>query len=314
MAYAFDPARDVAAESRRIVREQLQLCEEEFQSAELDRDVVVHSVRKRLKRIRALLRLVRAEIRPTFREANILVRDAGRRLAPLRDANIVLATLDSLRVTQGTSLSAGDRALLAQLEQILARSHDQVRARGGYRRAFNAAARDLIPLRRLLSRWRFRQEGFDALGPGFELSYGLGREAMKAALKAGEAGPFHEWRKRVKDHWHHCELLAPGWRAGLVQRAERVHLLADTLGTLQDVAVLEARSAALTDTPAGAPGAESLDPTCHALVRAMARREEERLMGEATAAGTALYRRTPATVGASVAAHWSEDQPSGRPS
>ena len=36
--------------------------------------------------------------------------------------------------------------------------------------------------------------------------------AMDAAAKDPTADNFHEWRKRVKDHWYHSRLLWPVWQ------------------------------------------------------------------------------------------------------
>ena len=69
-----------------------------------DLEAVVHSVRKRGKRVRAVLRLVRPGLGDDYGPANIAVRDAGRRLAPIRDAHALLGTFDAL-----TARGSGDR-------------------------------------------------------------------------------------------------------------------------------------------------------------------------------------------------------------
>jgi len=296
MAFAFDPQRDVGKEARRIGREELDLCRSELLSREMDPDLVVHSVRKRLKRVRALMRLIRDELGIHFAEANHGVRDAGRRLSPLRDAHVVLAALDALRVSQGSLLTAEERSTLGVLESELATARDKSRGRGGYRRVRNATAKDLVPLRAAMGEWRFRHTGFDALGPGFGRSYGQGRRAMHRALETGEPTAFHRWRKRVKDHWHHCELLTPGWRASLQRRGDRIHLLSDGLGTIQDLEVLE--EAALRITDAGAP--KALGPLLQDLIG----RERERLVAECGGMGIGLFKRLPRTLVGSVALHW----------
>ena len=56
-----------------------------------DRDTGVHEARKALKRLRALLRLARpALLQQPYRDLDRRLRDAGRRLSPLRDARVQL--------------------------------------------------------------------------------------------------------------------------------------------------------------------------------------------------------------------------------
>ena len=57
----------------------------------------VHEARKALKRLRALLRLVRGELgEPVYASEVAVVRAAGKRLARARDADVLLSTLDDL--------------------------------------------------------------------------------------------------------------------------------------------------------------------------------------------------------------------------
>ena len=57
----------------------------------------VHETRKALKRLRALLVLLRPELgAKRYARENAALRDCGRRLAGARDAEVMLGTLDSL--------------------------------------------------------------------------------------------------------------------------------------------------------------------------------------------------------------------------
>lgn len=57
----------------------------------------VHDTRKRLKKLRAIFRLVKSDLgKKRFREVNVLLRDAGRELSGLRDAQVLVETLAAL--------------------------------------------------------------------------------------------------------------------------------------------------------------------------------------------------------------------------
>src|SRR5690349_17569591 len=61
------------------------------------RDDTVHEVRKSLKRLRALLRLLRHSLgRDEYRRENLALRDAARPLAVVRDAKVFVGTIQGL--------------------------------------------------------------------------------------------------------------------------------------------------------------------------------------------------------------------------
>lgn len=60
----------------------------------------VHSARKRMKRLRAMLRLVRDDVGyRTYREENVALRDTARSMSSVRDGWVLVETLRRLRGT-----------------------------------------------------------------------------------------------------------------------------------------------------------------------------------------------------------------------
>ena len=87
---------------RRIARAELGLAIRTLRSPTREA-VRIHSARKHLKKLRALLRLVREHTgKPFFRARNRRLRDLGRRLAPMRDAEVARLTLAQLRRAANT--------------------------------------------------------------------------------------------------------------------------------------------------------------------------------------------------------------------
>src|SRR5436190_3926399 len=71
-------------------------------------DSGIHEARKALKKARAALRLLRPRLEPAaYRAENALLRDAGRALAPLREARSMLDALAALRRRDAAAPSAG---------------------------------------------------------------------------------------------------------------------------------------------------------------------------------------------------------------
>ena len=75
--------------------------------------VGIHDIRKQVKKLRALLRLLRAGLPRVQPAETVLLRDAARLLAAQRDAVVRLATLDSLILAEDGPEMLAFRAHLA---------------------------------------------------------------------------------------------------------------------------------------------------------------------------------------------------------
>src|SRR5438105_7921575 len=95
MAFQLQSAESVRKGVKRIVRKQLDNALKELGTP--NRDEVVHEIRKRFKRVRAVLRLVRDELgENVYRQENACARDAARPLTEVRDAMVLIEALDKL--------------------------------------------------------------------------------------------------------------------------------------------------------------------------------------------------------------------------
>jgi CHAD domain-containing protein len=228
----------VEAGVRRIVGEQLQTALDELRDVEpRQADTAVHSARKRLKRIRALVRLVRQGLGPeVFARENAAFRDAGGSLSEVRDANVLVQTLDSLK----GEVEAG--AFIAARKRLLARRRAiKQRVLAGANNGLEAVATHVEAARERAATWQIAGgEGWGALEPGLKKIYRDGRMAFRRAQVGDHPELFHEWRKRVKDLWHQMEVLEAIWPDMLKPLAEEFHSLADVLGQEHDLSVLEA--------------------------------------------------------------------------
>ncbi|MDB5321685.1 MAG: hypothetical protein JWN40_3316 [Phycisphaerales bacterium] len=237
MAFELQNNESVEAGVRRIVDEQLENALEELRSADPRKaDAAVHSARKRFKRIRAVVRLVRKGLGPeVFERENASFRDAGGTLAEARDAAVLIQTLDALKASVEPAVFATAR------KRLLARRR-AVRKRvltGG--NGLETVARTVEEARQRAADWRIvGGEGWAAIKPGLKRVYRDGRVAFERAQVGGHPELFHEWRKRVKDLWHHMEVLEAIWPGALKPLAEEFHCLADTLGQEHDLSVLKA--------------------------------------------------------------------------
>lgn len=123
MTYRFELQDASLTEAmRRIVRQEITPILGHLQEDHLA-PTVVHDIRKRVKKLRALLRLVRPGMRDVQAAENVILRDAGQALSGSRDAAVRLATFD--RLISGNS----DSAILALRAHLVAEAAMPARRR-----------------------------------------------------------------------------------------------------------------------------------------------------------------------------------------
>lgn len=230
MSFAFRPAdSSVRAGLRRIARAELAGALKRLDGGLPDADAV-HGLRKHTKKLRGLIRLVRP-VFPGFAGVNAVLRDGAARLAPLRDAEVRLATMQAL----GADLP-GAAPVLARL----AAEVEAERARADLPAELARLAAEMAALRKAASGWKLEAKGWGALAPGLGATWRAGRRGLRDAARARDAGPFHEWRKAVKHHWYQARLLEAVWPAVLTPWIAVVDELGETLGRHNDLDVLRA--------------------------------------------------------------------------
>jgi CHAD domain-containing protein len=278
----------------------------------------VHETRKALKRLRALVRMVRNELgEGVFARESSALRDAGRRLAGARDAEVMVNTLDGLLKRDGRRLAR--RRGVARLRRALIAEKEAADARLLGDAAMRAdVLEELRAIRRRVAAWPLSgRDGIQALEPGLQRIYrqGRGRYRRAAAGKGDRARAMHEWRKRVKDLRYAAEMLDrrdPAGERGLSKRrrrkaakraraqplrrlARRADRLGEALGEEHDLAVLAGR---IRD-PGGAGKAHGgvapprLGRRNRKAVLKLIARRRRKLRAKTLREGARLYRQRP---------------------
>ena len=253
---------------------------------------VVHSVRKRGKRFRALLRLVRPELGKEYHRANEAVRDAGRALAPIREAHALLGTFDAL--VAGSGPDRVDHGLLG-VRAGLAQGAREATARIGTDDPVVEEAKALLgSIRDGVDDWAIG-DGFSALAPGLEATYRRGRDGLRSVVLEPSAEALHEWRKGAKHLWHQTQLLAPSAPSALGPAEVSLHALADTLGDDHDLVGLVDLLRADPDSFGGCEVEAAVD---------LADRRRADLEERALALGARLYAEKPKAFVDRAARYW----------
>lgn len=241
MAYRFKPRKNVEQELRRIARQQLERASAELTGPELDPAKAVHQARKRLKKLRSLLRLVRPGLdREVYKCWNRSFRDLGHSLAGARDADVLLQTLDELEEAMRVNAAVPDLSILRRDLAALS-GQEAGNDSQDLRKRMGAVAEDLRAAREEMIRLSIDGKRFETLGAGLQLTHAHGRKALRKTRESPTDALFHEWRKRVKDHWYHSRLLMDVWPSLMKPYAKEMKRLSDLLGDDHDLAVFRER-------------------------------------------------------------------------
>ena len=205
-------------------------------SAELGRTPLkpenIHEARRHLKKLRALLRLLRTEIpKAIFAKENRFFRDIGRKLSPVRDARVLVKTAESLRKKSEKRRQALARfvAILKGDETAVSQQHQ------------NGFAKLIDPALGRVERWPMDRLTEDGLLNGIQKTFRRGRKAFHKTQKNRDDKRLHDLRKRAKDLEHHLRLLKQERICGRGKRLKTITGLADCLGADHDLAMLNAR-------------------------------------------------------------------------
>jgi CHAD domain len=282
VGYRLHPGRPLQDEVRRIAERQFAQAIAGLRAVgDPESDEVVHTARRHIKKIRALLRLVRPALGDRYDSVNLRLRTVSRLLAPIADGQAVVGTLAQIAERYGDELTPEIRA---EIHATLLRRESQADERAVLEQALETAAALLRAERDGVSRWELNETGFRAIAPGLERSARDGREAMARALSRFSSARYHKWRQRVKDQWLQVRLLQGRCGGDALALHER-HLeeLDGCLGEYHNCAIL--RDVLKSDS--------SLAREDAALCLRLVRRYERDLRTKARELGEQVHAETP---------------------
>jgi CHAD domain-containing protein len=235
MAFRFKRKESVEKGLRRVGQERITCALKEIQSG--DKLEAVHRVRMEIKKLRAILRLVRKaggeslHVRQTE-----LLRNAADALGPVRDAHVTIKALrDLITHFKGQFPPQPFKQVKRELQ---ARCH-QATVDFAKQSSSKLVTKNLRTALREFRGLRLHPSGWDALYPGLSWSYKRGRCCKAACLKRPSPETLHEWRKRVKDLWYQVRLLRPIWPEQMCATASELRMLSDQLGGDHDLVMLK---------------------------------------------------------------------------
>ena len=222
---------------KRVFREEIDSALHMCQHPAKQRGVTVHEVRKHLKKLRAAMRLAIGEVgKKCHTQENRCVREIGRLVSDLRDAQVRLQTFIELR---GYASKKTERQLFPRTEELLLLERESFSA------AFAGWQSQAIPqlqgVKARLMEWPLVGLNWQQICGAVEKNYRRGQRGLAKTIDDPEPENFHAWRKRVKDVWYELRILQPLNRTVLEEIAHDAEVLGVLLGTEHDLDFLLAR-------------------------------------------------------------------------
>jgi hypothetical protein len=107
-------------------------------------------------------------------------------------------------------------------------------------RVLNEVLADVAMAEETVRAWPLPGKRFALVSSGLQRTFADGRKALAVAASSATDDHLHDWRKRVKDHWHHTRLLSMAWPAAFKVRAGMLKDLSELLGWDHDLSMLQA--------------------------------------------------------------------------
>jgi CHAD domain-containing protein len=285
MSFRIDPRLPLTGEVRRILADEVGKALAHLDMAREKPEQGLHKCRKRLKSVRALLRLVRSGDETFCTTENECYKQVSALLAGPREATALIETIDRLAASFPEQSAGG--GLDAVRDRLVMRQHE-MHAGAGLDAAISAAAaacREGLGHIDRLSLPDQPEQAADILAEGARATLRRARKALDKAGSRGAADDFHDLRKAAKTHSMHLSLLGRLWPTPIKARRKAVDSLGEQLGELHDVFVMRA----LFD----AEGAPLGPPEDTKLLAKLLKRSEKSLRKSCLAEAAELFGDSP---------------------
>lgn len=198
---------------------------------------VIHDVRKNLKKIRAVIRLIRDELgNEIYKKENTHYRDAGRQISDLRDATSLIEALDRLKGLYEKDLE--HKYYIAVKEYLVEKRDKMSDQLLNEESILENLEKSILEADKRIQDWPIRNNSFATIKRSFLRVYQRGFSMLGYCMKDNSSEHLHEWRKRAKYLMYQLRVLLPLW-PGMIERFDaEVNQLTDFLGNDHDLALL----------------------------------------------------------------------------
>ncbi|MBK3517844.1 CHAD domain-containing protein [Carboxylicivirga marina] len=231
--FAIDNQEELQEGITRVLREQYELIIQ-LTSIPDDIDISVHEIRKAIKRIRAILRLVRWDIgEEIYQSENMRFRDLARQLSQIRDYHVIITYL--AENFEAEELHIPEANFISLINHLNSKKELELK------RLIDNQTLDTIKEQMEISSKELKEFPFDFLGPhtirqGTSNSYSQCLNKISETQLKLDDHPLHELRKRVKYLLNQMILIQEVWPDFFKTYSTSLKQASDLLGDDHNIA------------------------------------------------------------------------------
>ena len=248
MAYRIDFTHSLAHEVRRIAGRQLAAALDLLKRQPDGPHAAIHDARKRIKRTRALYRLIRPGAKGFADRQNQLLGEIAGQLSHLRDA---AALVEASHYLGRHADGAQESDAVARIAIGLETERDRLAGETGpVYTTIAAAVGGLETATRAVSAFELVMDRVKAathLSKAWAKTDAKARQALASCTTSQDDVPYHDLRKRSQDRWMQAGLLGNLWPSAMAAIRNQAKALTDLLGHEHDLAVLQEKLASSVD-------------------------------------------------------------------
>ena len=197
----------------------------------------IHEIRRSVKKIRAILRLLRDSMGyPVYIRENNFFRDVSRKLSKVRDSEVILKQTESIinHLPSKYKKISSDRIiheLIRQRDELIGLIRDQDETLDVIQAEIQGHVEQIRKI-------HLKNKSFTAISSGIKRIYRQARKYLKATIHTGDPEMIHCLRKRVRYLWYHLSMLKKSAPKDLKPQIRKLHVISENLGVYRDCRLL----------------------------------------------------------------------------
>ncbi|MFZ1518312.1 MAG: CHAD domain-containing protein [Ignavibacteriaceae bacterium] len=219
----------------------------EITERKISDDLIVFNLRKRVKNLRALLKLLRKEFGEEFyKKNNFSLRDVNRRSTAIRNFSALIKVCEILKSASSDPIC---NEALNLLQSRIESDFEDVKRKTDYDALLNFYKNQLGKYKTRLLHNEIDSNRFSNIKYGLYKIYSDGKKNFAMVINNPESEVLHDWRKNAKDLYYSLLSLTPLWKPVILGYTKEIKLLSDMLGELHDLYEFKLYIQSLIDNP-----------------------------------------------------------------
>ena len=236
--FSISNTESISINIHRILLEQLHYIIMQSERGQDEVHKSIHETRKSMKRIRAVLRMIRDEIGySSYYRENTFYRDLSRKLSDIRNFEVLSNSIKNLQEDLSKTIPPD---VFALLEEELGRQQNMVMGgQAGLVQILKEIAGEIEIARDRIYDFPIRHNDFRVFEGGLSRMYRQGKRYLREARNDPSPNQLHDLRKRMKYFWYQVEILHPIFPGPMKAYASTLEAIAENLGIYHDLQLLQ---------------------------------------------------------------------------